>query len=266
MGMREAFERDGYVFPLRVISERRAADYLAIYEKYEADGSISDDAPMGKHHCIFPWVHELATNPAVLDAVAGLLGPNILCFGSRPWNKPPHDNAFTSWHQDNAYFGLSPHEELTTWTAITKADPENGCLRYIPGSHRWPDQKHRETHDPKNMLSRGQSIVDIEESQAVDVILNAGETAIHHERTVHSSGGNRSAGRRLGYSIFYIPTHVQSTIGRRGALLVRGVDNYGYWDADPVPRFDLDPVGIEASKAYLRTYYSNAKQQAEAGS
>jgi non-heme Fe2+,alpha-ketoglutarate-dependent halogenase len=260
--VREQFQRDGYLFPLRVLSEAKAAEYLATYEKYEREGFLSDDAPIAKHHCIFPWVHELATNDAVLDVVETLLGPNILCFGSRPWNKKPNDPGFVSWHQDNAYFGLSPHEEVTTWTALTKADTENGCMRYLPGSHLWPDQVHRETHDPNNLLSRGQSIDNTDERGAVDVILNTGETSIHHERTVHSSGANSTNQRRLGYSIFYIPTHVQSTIGRRGALLVRGTDTFGYWDADPVPRFDLDPIGVEAGKAHLRTYYANATQEA----
>ncbi len=44
----------------------------------------------------------------------------------------------------------------------------------------------------------------------------------------------------MGIGIFYFPTHVKSTIGRRTALLVRGVDDHGHWDADPVPQADLD--------------------------
>jgi non-heme Fe2+,alpha-ketoglutarate-dependent halogenase len=261
--MIEEFGRTGYAFPLRVMSEDHAATCLATYEKFEDQGVIADDAPIAKHHSIFPWVYELAHSPVILDHIEKLLGPNILCFGSRPWNKKPHDEHFVSWHQDNAYFGLEPHEEITTWTAITRSDRENGCLRYIPGSHLWPDQVHRETRDPMNLLSRGQSLDDIDETQAVDVVLQPGETSFHQERTVHSSKGNYSGGRRLGYSVFYIPTHVRSTIGRRGALLVRGVDNYGYWDADPVPRFDCDPIGIEAGKQYLKGYYSNPVQQAQ---
>jgi non-haem Fe2+, alpha-ketoglutarate-dependent halogenase len=181
----------------------------------------------------------------------------------RPWNKKPHDAAFTSRHQDNAYFGLSPHEEVTTWTAITNADEQNGCLRYLRGSHLLARAKAPRNPRPEEYAFARASIENLDDTQAVNVVLAPGETAIHHERTVHSSGGNASDGRRLGYSIFYIPTHVKSTIGRRGALLVRGKDDYGYWDADPVPRFDLDPIGIEAGKAHLRVYYANATQAAQ---
>ena len=51
-----------------------------------------------------------------------------------------------------------------------------------------------------------------------------GEFSLHHERTAHASEPNRSADRRIGFAFFYIPTHVRSTIGRRQATLVRGVD------------------------------------------
>ncbi len=256
------FERQGFLFPVRVFSASKAAEYLAAYSKYEANGSIADDAPGFKQHSVFPWVHELCTNEAILDVVERLIGPNILLFGCRPWNKHPRDERFVSWHQDNAYFGLEPHEEVTTWTAITPSNRENGCLRYIPGSHRWPVQVHRETEDPANRLLRGQTIEGISDDAAVDVVLEPGETSVHHERTVHGSKGNFSDIRRLGFSAFYIPTHVRSTIGRRGALLVRGTDEYGYWDADPVPRYDLDPIGLEASRRASAIYKANTRQRA----
>jgi non-haem Fe2+, alpha-ketoglutarate-dependent halogenase len=259
---RSVFAEQGFLFPIRVFDEAKAEAYLASYALHEANGVIADDNPGFKHHCIFPWVHELATNPAVLDVVEALIGPNVLLFGCRPWNKHPRDERFISWHQDNAYFGLDPHDEVTTWTAITKSTRDNGCLRYVPGSHLWPDQVHRESDDPMNRLSRGQTIDTIDESHAVDVELAPGETSIHHERTVHGSNGNASDTRRLGFSAFYIPTHVRSTIGRRSAMLVRGIDEYSHWDADPVPRHDLDPAGIEASRRASATYLTNQRQKA----
>lgn len=85
---------------------------------------------------------------------------------------------------------------------------------------------------------------------------------MHHERTVHGSKGNFSATRRLGFQVSYMPTHVQSTIGRRSALLVRGLDEYRYWDRDPVPRFDFDPIGIAANERDTAVYYANRTQVA----
>ena len=215
-----------------------------------------------KIHCVFPWAHEIVTNPVVLDVVERLIGPNILVFGSRPWNKLPNDHRYVAWHQDNTYYGLDPHDEVALWVAITASTIENGCMRYVPGSRRWGDQVHTMVGSPMNRLTRGQEITTIDEDTAVAAVLAPGEGALHHERTVHGSKGNYSSTRRLGFQVSYMPTHVKSTIGRRGALLVRGVDEYGYWDHDPVPRFDLDPIGIAANEHATGVYYANRTQVA----
>lgn len=261
---RARFERDGFAFPVRAFSAETAARYLDTYVRYESEGVVSDKEPLGKQYAVFPWVYELCVNPVILDHVEALIGPNILVMGARPWNKQPNDERFVSWHQDNAYFGLEPHDEVTIWAAITESDRGNGCLRYIPGSHTWGDQVHAERRDAVNMLSRGQTIEDLDDASAVDVELAPGEVAFHHERTVHGSKGNYSPRRRLGYSVFFIPTHVRSTVGRRGALLVRGVDEHGHWDRDPIARFDADPAGIELSRRNTRAYYAVERQQADA--
>ena len=146
--------------------------------------------------------------------------------------------------------------------AITASTSENGCTCYVPGSQRWGDQVHTMVGSPMNRLTRGQEITTIDEATAVAAVLAPGEGALHHERTVHGSKGNFSATRRLGFQVSYMPTHVRSTIGPRGALLVRGVDEYGYWDGDPVPRFDLDPIGIAANERDTAVYYANRTQVA----
>ncbi len=257
------FARDGVVFPVRVLSDADAARYEALYADCERAGAIKDDSPGLKIHCIFRWAYEIATAPAVLDVVEELIGPNILVFGSRPWNKHPSDIRYVAWHQDNSYYGLDPHDEVALWVAFTLSTPENGCVRFVPGSHLWGDQVHEIVGNPLNRLTRGQEITTVEERAAVDAVLQPGEASFHHERTVHGSKGNASGSRRLGFQVNYIPTHVRSTIGRRTALLVRGVDAYGHWDADPVPRFDLDPIGIEANDRETAAYYKNRTQVAE---
>jgi non-haem Fe2+, alpha-ketoglutarate-dependent halogenase len=261
----QRFDRDGFVFPVRVLDAAQAAAYEAAYVEFERQGNIKDDSPGLKIHCVFRWAYEIATNPAILDVVEELVGPNILVFGSRPWNKLPNDRRYVAYHQDNSYYGLDPHDEIAIWVALTPSSPENGCVRYVPGSHRWGDQVHEIVGNPMNRLTRRQEITTIDEGSAIAAVLQPGEAAFHHERTVHGSKGNDSNSRRLGFQVNYIPTHVRSTIGRRSALLVRGVDAYGHWDADPVPRFDLDPAGIEANERVTATYYANRTQVAEQG-
>ena len=164
-----------------------------------------------------------------------------MLFGASMFSKKARDSRFVSWHQDAAYYGLDPQEEVTCWVGLTDADMENGCMRVMPGSHKGPDAVHEETYDPQNLLGRGQTIRGLDDGKAVYMPVRAGQFSMHHERTIHGSMPNPSARRRVGIAFFYMPTHVRSTIGRRTATLVRGTDSFGHWDPEPMPRTDLDP-------------------------
>ena len=248
-----AFERDGYVFPVEAMSAEDAQALGRRIEDYERETGVDATKRLRvKGHLVFPWLVELARHPAILDAVEDLLGPDILVYMSTFWFKGAGDPSYVSWHQDSAYYGLDPHEEATVWFAFSDSTPESGCVRVIPGSHRGEELVHVETYD---------TLEGIDDSGAVDLVLRAGQFSIHHERLVHGSEPNRSAWRRMGISFIYIPTHVRSAIGRRAALLVRGRDRHGNWDADPVPRFDLDPVCVEAMERSLAGYMDRAVAQ-----
>jgi ectoine hydroxylase-related dioxygenase (phytanoyl-CoA dioxygenase family) len=75
--------------------------------------------------------------------------------------------------------------------------------------------------------------------------MGAGEMSLHHIKLVHGSDANRSADRRIGLSIRYIPTYVRQTKVRDSAMLVRGTDTYRHFDLEPRPKADLD----EAARA-----------------
>ena len=260
----EDTSRNGFAFPLPGISADRAADWLERYEFYESFLGMKGRVGIlrFKPHLAFTWMFELIEHPAVLDAVERIVGPDILCVGSIVWIKDPNDGKFVSWHQDNVYTGFEPESAHLSWMAMTPSTLENGCVRFIPGSHTWPALVHDETHDPNNLLSRGQTLRDIDPSAAVPALLAPGEFSIHHECTVHGSEENRGSVRRIGFSGIYCSPEVRSTIGRRTANLVRGTDRYHHWDPDPVPRWDLDPVCIAAAAASVATYTGNRRQSA----
>ncbi len=240
------FRNEGYVYPFRAVSAEKADEYRKRIEAYEAEAAIDANRTLKiKGYLAFPWLVELAKSPAILDAVEDIIGPNIMLFGASIFAKNGRDPRYVSWHQDSAYFGLSPHEEITAWVGFTESTIEKGCLKVMPRTHLGPDLRHTETFAKDNMLAKGQSIEGLDESKAVSMELKAGEFSLHHERTAHGSGPNRADDRRIGFAFFYIPTHVQSLIGRRPATLARGVDTYGHWDADNLPRHDLDPVSMK---------------------
>jgi ectoine hydroxylase-related dioxygenase (phytanoyl-CoA dioxygenase family) len=241
----EFYKSQGYLAPLRCMTAERARWMVDELARCERDRGLSAGSIHFKGHLVFKWSHELACSPELLDPVEALIGPDIMVFASKFWVKGGGDGSFVSWHQDSAYFGLEPHDLVTAWVALTDSHRGNGCLRVIPQSHLGPAQTHAETYDAKNLLARGQEIEGIDDGGAVDLELRAGEFSLHNERTVHGSLANDTDAARIGMALFYIPTHVRSTLARRTACLVRGEDRYGHWDLDPTPRHDFDPVVME---------------------
>jgi hypothetical protein len=257
------FRREGYVFPFRAVEPEQAAGYRARIEAYEAKvGHDANRTLKIKGNLAFPWLMDLARNPRILDAVEDIIGPNILLFGASIFAKDGRDPRYVSWHQDSAYFGLEPHEEVTAWVAFTESTVEKGCLKVMPRTHLGPDLQHVETYARENMLARGQSIEGLDERQAVCMQLKPGEFSLHQERTAHASAPNHGNDRRIGFAFFYIPTHVRSTIGRRRATVVRGVDTYGNWDPDDLPSTDLDPVSMRQLSAAWGEYKDGEIRQA----
>lgn len=244
----QAYHRDGFFFPIRIMSSEEAADLRHKFEALEAtiDGEVQERFRI-KAHLPFPWLHQLIRTPRLLDAVEDIIGPNIICWGSSFFTKNAHDPRFVSWHQDSTYYGLRPRETLTAWFAFTDSRVESGCMRAIPGSHRQGQLVHTETFDKDNLLSRGQTIKGIDESTAVDIELEAGEISFHSELVIHGSNPNHSPHRRLGYSIHYAAPHVRQTLFEHAtAALLRGRDTHGHWTSEPLATRDFDPECLAA--------------------
>jgi phytanoyl-CoA dioxygenase PhyH len=241
------YRRDGFYFPIRVLPAEEAGAYRARLEAAErAHGGPLGGRLRQKGHLLFTWLDRLIRDPRILDPVEDVLGPNLLCWSSSFFLKEPRDPAFVSWHQDATYWGLSEPDVVTAWVALSESSVESGAMRMIPGTHA-EQVAHRDTFAPDNLLSRGQEIaVEVDESRAVDVVLHPGEMSLHHVRMVHGSPRNRSADRRIGYAIRYIPTHVRQLSNVRDtATLVRGVDEYHHFDLEEPPAADLDPAARE---------------------
>ena len=167
------FRQHGYVYPMRAISAQEAAEYRRIIEQYEASSGEDVNKTLKiKGHLALPAIVELARRPAILDAVEDLIGPDIMLFGASIFAKNGRDPRYVSWHQDSTYFGLTPHEEVTVWVALTPANSVNGVLRVLPGSHSGPDLKHVETYAKDNMLAKGQTLVGIDEALAVEMTMD----------------------------------------------------------------------------------------------
>jgi non-haem Fe2+, alpha-ketoglutarate-dependent halogenase len=242
------YQRDGCVFPVRVLSAAQAAHYRHCLEQHEAiAGQPLQGNLRHKTHLLFTWADELVHNAEILDAVSDVIGPDILCWTTNFFIKESSSEGFVSWHQDSTYWGLDPDDVVTAWVAFTDATPENGYMQFIPGTHKVEQLPHLDTFHRDNLLSRGQEIaVEVDTSKAVGIALRAGEMSLHHIKLVHGSEPNRSADRRIGLAIRYIPTYVRQTKVRDSAMLVRGVDKYHHFDDEPRPVADLDEAALAA--------------------
>ncbi len=240
----EQYARDGYYFPIRVLSPEEARQYRERLERVERDlGGPLRGIYRIKPHLLFAWLADLVRHPVILDAVEDVIGPDILCWNTSFFTKEARSPGFVSWHQDATYWGLSEPDVVTAWVAFTESTSRNGNMRVVPGSHRTP-VPHVDTFDPDNLLTRGQEVaVEVDESQAADILLQAGEMSLHHVLIVHGSGANPSDDRRIGFAIRYIPTRIRQTGGPRdSATLVRGEDAFGHFKPEPRPDADLDPA------------------------
>jgi ectoine hydroxylase-related dioxygenase (phytanoyl-CoA dioxygenase family) len=140
---------------------------------------------------IMPGFHDLLWNPAFLVPAAQLLGGAVRFWHDQLFCKPPRHGGVVAWHQDYSYWTrTTPLAHLTCWIGLDDSTRENGCLNYVPGSHKWPDL-------PKPVLTgemdgiRDSLPDELKEKFApVPVELKKGESAFHHARTMHGSGAN----------------------------------------------------------------------------
>jgi non-heme Fe2+,alpha-ketoglutarate-dependent halogenase len=237
------YRDNGYLFPLPALEGGETHALRRRFDELRArHGGTLPRAINTRPHLILKWLDDLIRDPRVLDPVESILGPDILCWASGFFAKAPGDGSFVSWHQDATYWGLSSNEVVTAWIAFSPSTVETGCMRVVPGSQA-RQLGHRDTFGADNLLSRGQEIsADVDERDAIDIVLAPGEMSLHHVLIVHGSAPNRGADWRIGFTARYIPTRLrQLSPLRDSAMLVRGSDRYGHFDLEPRPAADFAP-------------------------
>src|SRR5207237_393764 len=191
----QSFKDEGFLSPVRAMSAERARAYRERFEKLEA--RVSDIKKMKtKSHLLCPWVLDIAEDPHILDIFEDLIGPNLRVW-SMAWRvKKADGQTFAGWHQDSAYGAAMP--VVLRGLALSECGATQGCLRGIPGWHRWGILRHEESDDPRSILAKGQYITDaFDESKAVDFTLQPDEMVMFDNSLVHGSGTNFGPDRRF---------------------------------------------------------------------
>ena len=259
----ERYERDGFLFPVDAMAAGEAIAFRNRLEQAEKDYAAGNhDRPIthylmgGGSHAVCPLASDLCRHPGIVDAVESLLGTDLMAWSVSFFIKDPGDGKVVTWHQDLTYWGFGEtSDQVTAWIALTSSTVENGCMRFVAGSHRRHLVPHRESSSEANLLSRGQEIaVEVDENEATDILLEPGQCSLHHGLLFHSSGSNDSADRRIGVAIRYVNPNARQVDGsKEHALLVRGVDREQNFIHFAPPRHGFGPSEIALHDEIMRS-------------
>ncbi len=203
------YDRDGYVIVRQFLPPGDFADLVTNLERYirevvptlpdkhafYVDKARPDTLKQLQHMDLDPYFRAYAQQPTWLELARALLGEDARVQAPEWFNKPPGQPAPTPPHQDNYYFNLKPPNVLTIWLALDPVYAENGCLRYVPGSHR----RGIRPHGRSNVLGFSQGITDFGAEDLVREIqihLRPGDAVVHHGETIHRAEPNCSSNQQ----------------------------------------------------------------------
>jgi phytanoyl-CoA hydroxylase len=141
-----------------------------------------------------PFFADYRLHPAWNALARALAGEETNAMEPEWFNKPPGTSHVTPPHQDNYYFCLAPPNVVTIWMALDAVDDDNGCLRYVAGSHHCGIRPHGRSQ----VLGFSQGILDYSDadrSAEVPIHLQPGDVVAHHGNTIHRADANRSVTR-----------------------------------------------------------------------
>jgi phytanoyl-CoA hydroxylase len=206
--LKRDYDRDGFVTVRQLLSSEEFAELNRELDRYirevvptlpDADAFYVDKSrpetlKQMQHMQVDPYFRDYTQQPKWIALAEALIGEPVKCEYPEWFNKPPGEEAPTPPHQDNYYFCLKPPNVLTMWMALDRVDEENGCVRYVRGSHR----KGVRPHGRSNILGFSQGILDFGDAdRALEVLtqLEPGDVIIHHGNTIHRAEPNRSKTR-----------------------------------------------------------------------
>lgn len=216
----ERFETDGFVSLQQFVGREDLSELV-----FHVDRFIADIVPQMPAAQVFyeekadrttlkqiqhmeshdPWFGELFSFGSFRKLAECLLDGPVVPKNMQYFNKPPAIGQPTPPHQDGFYFMLNPCAAVTMWFSLDEVDEQNGCVRYVRGSHRLGMREHART----KTLGFSQGIVDFptdaDRRQEVAIKADPGDLLVHDAMTIHRADGNRCptrTRRALGF-IYY---------------------------------------------------------------
>lgn len=223
------FHENGYVAGIPILTESQIGqlrEELSVFFEPEHDGhelwheyhsNESPDPSRVLFHALGAWrisagFHDLLWHPAFCRPASQLLGGDVRFWHDQLFCKPAEHGGVVAWHQDFSYWTRTqPMAHLTCWIGLDESTRDNGCLQYVPGSHRWDLLPITGLAGDMEAI-RGVLTDDQWEQfqNPVAIELQPGEAAFHHPLMVHGSYENRTDCPRRAAVLNVIRDGVQS--------------------------------------------------------
>lgn len=232
------YRERGFVKGPRVLNERqievlragleriRTGENERLPELYEIDDAWKKAPEKSVFHFLGAWrideaFHDLLFHPAIAVPVSQLLDtPRVRFWHDQVFYKPPRHPGVVAWHQDYSYWTRSvPARHLTVWIGLDDSTLANGCIHFVPGSHRWPLLPKLQLLENMEGIKEILTPEQLAEFKPEPLELKAGECSIHHCMTLHGSYGNQSDIPRRGVVLNYMHPETRSADGKHPLLL-----------------------------------------------
>jgi ectoine hydroxylase-related dioxygenase (phytanoyl-CoA dioxygenase family) len=234
----EAFHRDGYVHLPQVLTPGELAGIEAVYDRFlrreiPVPGKDFNDMTTGEHgsdpsgyaivNVMVPrrylpdWQGNVFERRAASIARQLCGDGMVIDFDQLLAKHPGRDDAVFAWHQDQAYWiDTDDRRTATCWLAVDDSTLDNGCLQFLPGSHREPLRPHRPLHGDRSASHT--LVTDLRPDDVLrPVPIARGDITVHSEGVLHGSGGNTSADSwRRAYIVAFRSTTTVAEERRRG--------------------------------------------------
>ena len=210
---RERFRRDGYVHLEGVVSDEELAEISTVYDRFlrreiAVAGKDFNDMTTGEHgtdpsgyaivNVMLPRRYYPQWQGNVFERRAESIARQLcgegmaIDFDQLLAKSPGRPEAVFNWHQDQAYWiETDDRRTATCWLAVDDSTEENGCMQFLPGSHREPVRPHRPLHEDRTKSHT--LLTDLRPDDVmVHVPIPKGDITVHGEGVLHGSGGNTS--------------------------------------------------------------------------
>jgi len=234
------FNENGYLSNIKILDENQVdllnSELLVVMDMnhpnhdllYESHSNESEDPDRVIFHSLGHWrmtpgFHDLLWNPAFVMAACQLLGEETVRFWhDQLFCKPARHGGIVAWHQDYSYWIRTiPMQHLTAWVGLDDASQENGCLQYIPGSHRWGLLNKPSLTGAMEGLK---SFLNNEQAEMLNnptpIEMKKGYGSFHHPLLVHGSFENNSERPRRA---FVLNVFADGTTSNSDAEILKGV-------------------------------------------